>query len=128
MRKCVHYFTFLNKKKHIHRGEVLAAIVSRSGQTIKEVANRAGYSRAAYYSHTKNPNLSFDILEQYGKALSVDFTDHFPEMVKYLSYNIKNENLTLEQAIKERDLWKDKYLNLLEKYNYLVEEKLAIKK
>ena len=112
------------KNKNIHRGEVLEAVVKRSDLTISETVKRAGYSRSTYYLHINNAQLSYDILESYGKVLGHDFTEHFPDMVKYVSFNTPKESVTLEQAIRERDQWKDKYFNLLEKYNVLVEEKM----
>lgn len=88
------------------------------------MVKKVGYGRTAYYMHTQNPKLPYDILEKYGKVLNYDFTDHFPDMVKYISFSTPKREITLEQAIRERDQWKDKYLHLLEKYNSLVEEKV----
>lgn len=102
----------------------MEAVVKRSKLTITEIVNRAEYSRSSYYTHIHNPLLRYDILEIYGKVLNYDFTDHFPDMVKYVSFTTPKQEITLDQAIRERDQWKDKYFNLLEKYNFLVEEKV----
>lgn len=112
------------KNRNIHRGEILEAIVKRSHLTITEIVKRAGYSRSSYYSHIENLQLPYDILEVYGRILNYDFTDHFPDMIKYVSFTTPKEEITLDRAIRERDQWKDKYVNLLEKYNSLVEEKM----
>jgi len=92
----------------------------------EEVAVKAGYSRSAYYKHIDNPELDYHILIAYGKAIRHDFTEEFPEMPRYLieePEEIYGKTLTLEEAIHQRDLWKDKYIELLEKYNKLIENR-----
>jgi hypothetical protein len=91
------------------------------------VAKRAGYSRSSYYNHIMDPELSFEILQQYGKALKYDFTANFPDMTKHILEEEESEYsnpTTLEQALKLADHWKHKYYKLLEKYQQLLEEKL----
>jgi transcriptional regulator with XRE-family HTH domain len=125
VHNCTLIYTLLKTKtRHIHRGERLQEVVKRSPLTVSDIVKRAGYSRSSYYNlHIRNPQLSYDILEIYGKVLSYDFTDDFPDMVKYVSFTTPRKDITLEQAIRERDQWRDKYIHLLEKYNHLVEEK-----
>lgn len=112
---------------NIHRGEVLNAVVKRSGRNVSEVAKQAGYSRASYYNHISNPELSYDILDLYGKVLHYDFSEEFPDMIRYVAFmepSVEYGNATVEQLRKEVNRWKDKYFVLLEKYNLLIEEKL----
>lgn len=79
----------------------------------------------------RTPDLSFDIIEKYGKALSFDFTKVFPEMIRYIAFaepkTDYGEALTFDTLIKQRDQWRDKYYDLLEKYNKLIEEKLEMR-
>ena len=118
-------------KKTIHRGQVLEKIVQNSDLSKTLIAKRAGYNRATLYNHFKTPDLSFGILEKYGKALGYDFTNVFPEMVKYIAFDDSNssypDTLSFEQVLKQRDQWKDRYYTLLEKYNKLIEDKLDLK-
>jgi hypothetical protein len=113
------------RKKYIHRGEVLRAAVSKSDLTIEQAANKAGYKRSSYYHHIEDPDLPFNILEKYGKAIKYDFTEDFPEMNKYLFEDPAETytTLTFEEAIRQRDQWREKYYQLLEKYQRLIEEK-----
>jgi len=92
------------------------------------VVNKAGYkTRASYYAHIDNADLSFSILEKYARALNHDFSDLFPEMHPY---KIDNEQAfsftarpkTIEEAILQRDVLRDKYQELLEKYTKLLEQ------
>jgi hypothetical protein len=114
-------------KKHIHRGQLLEAAVKASRMNIEFVAKKAGYSRASYYKHKEDRDLEYHILAAYGKALKHDFTEDLPQMPKYLveepeeSYG---KPLTLKDAIKQKDIWREKYYELLEKYNRLIEEKV----
>jgi hypothetical protein len=118
------------KKTKLNRGQVLAAIVEASGLGKEEVANKAGYTRSAYYKHIENPNLDYHILMVYGKAIRHDFTEEFPDMPRYMMEEpdeVYGKPKTLEEAMKLMDIWKNKYLELLEKYHRLIEEKMESK-
>ncbi len=118
------------KKTKLNRGQVLAAAVEASGLGKEEAAKRAGYTRSAYYKHIENPNLDDHILIAYGKAIKYDFTEEFPGMPKYMLEepdDAYGKPKSLEEAIKMIDVWKHKYLELLEKYNRLIEERMEKK-
>jgi hypothetical protein len=136
---CIFFYTKLliplspvkNKRTKLDRGQVLAAAVEATGLNKEDVANRAGYTRSAYYKHIENPNLDYHILMAYGRAIGKDFTEEFPDMPKYVlaeSDEIYGTPNTLEEAIKLLELWKGKYVEILEKYNKLIEEKLSLGK
>ncbi len=112
------------KKNRPNRGQVLATAVEASGLNKETVAAKAGYKRSSYYKHIKDPNLEYHILIAYGRALKHDFTEEFPDMPKYVlddPQETYGKPITLDEAIKQRDYWKDKYIDLLEKYNGLIE-------
>jgi len=118
------------KKTKLNRGQVLAAAVEASGLGKEEAARRAGYTRSAYYKHIENPNLDDHILIAYGKAIKYDFTEEFPGMPKYMMEEpeeVYGRPKTMEEANKIIDLWKNKYLELLEKYNRLIEDRMEKK-
>ncbi len=119
-----------SKRTHIHRGQALATAVEITGLGKEEVASKAGYSRSAYYKHIENPQLEYHILIAYGRAIGHDFTEEFPDMPRY-SLEEPEEKYAppqnLAEAIRLSELWKDKYLELLEKYNRLIEERLSKK-
>lgn len=112
----------------MNRGQILATIVGSSKLTKSEAAIRAGYTRSSYYKHIENPELDYHILMAYGKAIGHDFTEEFPDMPKYVleeSEAAYGQPKTIEEAIQQKEIWKNKYLELLEKYNRLMEEKLG---
>lgn len=118
------------KKTDIHRGLVLKNAVDITGLNKEIVAEKAGYTRASYYKHIQEPSLPFHILIAYGRSINYDFTEDLPEMPKYLLQEHDagyEKNLTADQAIKQIHYWKDKYLDLLEKYNRLIEERVGKK-
>jgi len=121
----VHFFNPVsNSKKHIHRGQLLEAAVKSSRLNISFLAEKAGYSRSSYYKHKEEKTLDYHILAAYGKALKHDFTEDLPEMPKYLVEEPEEQYgkpPTLTEAIKQRDKWREKYYELLEKYNKLIE-------
>jgi hypothetical protein len=104
------------------RGRLLAIAVEGTGLNKEDVASKAGYSRSAYYKHIENPNLDDHILIAYGRAMNYDFTELIPELPKYLK--LDDSAKVNEQLLRERDYWKDKYVELLEKYNKMIEERL----
>jgi hypothetical protein len=90
------------------------------------VAQKAGYKRVTYYSHTKKEDLSFAILNKYARAIGHDFSDEIPGIEPFIvqeeDHTYKKDPATLKEALKQRDHWKDKYYELMEKYQSLLEK------
>lgn len=136
MSNNVHFFThsallfysMATKRTKLDRGQILAAVVEASGLKKEDVALKAGYSRSAYYKHVENPNLDYHIVMAYGKAMNHDFTEEFPEMPRYELEEPETIYIrtpkTVDEAILQRDFWRNKYFELLEKYSGIIEEKL----
>lgn len=123
----------MTRKKQIHRGEVLKQAIAESGLTIKYIVAKAGYkTRASFYAHINNPDLPFSILEKYARALKHDFSEDFPEMhPQKLEDPLPNYTTlkpkTIEEAVEQRNLWKEKYYELLEKHLKLIEQQGLIR-
>jgi hypothetical protein len=115
------------KKTTVHRGETLQAAIGKSDLTIKQITTRAHFSRSSYYNHIADPNLPIEVLVKYGKVLKHDFTQDIPGMEKY-QFNDeivpRPQPKTFDEAIVDRDYWRDKYIQLLEKYNAVMEGKV----
>ena len=117
----------MKDKLTIHRGNILRAIASTFEKPITKIAEAAGYDPTSYYVHIKKPDLSFDILYKYGKAMNHDFSMEIPEMADYLAINgLKKgvRKLTYEELEDAYNTIRDKHYALLEKYNELIQEKL----
>lgn len=110
---------------HLHRGQLLKDAANASRLKKEEIAGKAGYQRTSYYKHIREPELSYYILAAYGKALKYDFTEFLPDMPKYMIEEPDahySHELTLDEARKQVDYWKGKYIDLLERFNKLIEE------
>jgi hypothetical protein len=114
------------RKNIKHRGEILRLAVNESGLSITLITKKARYSRSSYYNHVEDPELPYEVLERYGRALKHDFSEEFPQIN---SLRLEEEEIeygrpdTLEKALQQLDRYKEKYYELLEKYNKLLEEK-----
>ena len=106
----------------IHRGEIVERAVRQSGMTITEVAKRMNKSRRHLYNIFEDPNVSIDVILQIGKIIYHDFTQDLPELKKEVGTLEINEPETPYNDTKSAIYWKDKYLELLERYNSLLEK------
>lgn len=115
-----------NINRKIHRGKILQNVVRETGLSIERITRRAGYKRGTYYLHIKQPQLAPSILFKYGRALNYDFSKDIPELTEFLTGepdNIYSKDVAnIEEAIRQRDEWKDKYYELLEKYLHLIDD------
>ncbi len=84
------------------------------------MVKRMGLSRGSYYNHKSDPNLSYEQLAEYGRVLKHDFSQDLPEMKKFLMEEQEapyTPPKTIEEAIEQRDFWREKYYQLMEKYH-----------
>jgi hypothetical protein len=105
----------------VHRGQVLERVVKQSSFNIKNVIARMNISRTTYYNHINNKDLSIDIIAKYGRAIGYDFSSEFPEIKRAEAFIKAKEPKTFEEAMLERNMWREKYYDVLEKYNNCME-------
>jgi DNA-binding transcriptional ArsR family regulator len=106
------------KTKKIHRGEILDKAVKESPVTVTKLVQRMKISRGTYYNHVNNPELPFELLYHYGKIINHDFSNEIPQMNKYVfeePEELYEEPKTIEEAIRQRNYWRDRFYRLLEK-------------
>lgn len=110
----------------IHRGRILQNIVENVTPkvSIASLARKIGIDRSTVYLHFRSDQLDYSTILKYGKALKHDFSVEFPEMLQYISTVdepiTEYQPMTVSEALKERDYWKDKYIALMEKHHELV--------
>ena len=118
MYRKVNFFIFLKtKRKYSHRGELLKAAVEDSEIKITVLVKRMGISRGTYYNHIVSPNLSFELLDEYGRILNHDFREDIPEMKKYVIEEGEPDYgppKNMKEALEQIDYWRRKYIRLLE--------------
>lgn len=110
-----------------HKGEILESVVTKKIPNKSELSRLMGYDRSTIYRHYADPDLEDGIILKYAKVLKYDFSKEFPHLKDY-GFQL-NESLTeykpmtLSEALKEVDLWKDKYIRLLEQYNEMLKNR-----
>ena len=103
-----------------HRGEIVKKAVYKSGYPITELAKRLGKSRRWMYLMFENSNVCLDIVLQIGKIIHYDFSNEIKEFNP--SQNTFNEPVTdYQNEESQAEYWKNKYIQLLEKYMLLGE-------
>ncbi|WP_288370376.1 hypothetical protein [uncultured Algoriphagus sp.] len=120
-----------------HRGEILEKTVrawcAKNGFTILALSKKLEQAPSTTYRQFEKDDLPFHIIRRFGKAMGHDFRVEFPEMDEEETYSRSDswgqdpgtyEPVTISQAIQQRDTWKEKYYELLEKHNKLLLEKL----
>lgn len=121
MQHSVEYICFMP-----HKGEILERAVRKTAISISELARKVDYDRGTIYRHFKDEDLEDSIILKYSKALKNDFRKEFPQLPSYgnLLQEPLNEYraLTLSEALQEADMWKEKYISLLEQYNNLLKK------
>jgi len=103
-----------------HRGEIVEKAIRQSGYSLSKVAERLGKSRRWIYNAFENPNLPLDYIYAIGKVIHHDFSSEIP--VGALPTSLLQEPpLTLNPISEDNERWKEKYYDLLERYNALLE-------
>ena len=114
----------------IHRGEIVEAAVRQSGIAISEVARRMKKSRRHLYNIFEDPNVPLDTIIKIGRIIHHDFTKEIADVQIFYPHNQsvpsfeESQDESYKNANQSVTYWKDKYFELLEKYNNLLENKL----
>lgn len=64
----------------MHRGEIVAAIVAKSGVKLSQLHRSLGISRPTLYRRFEDPNLDFDFIRRVGQLIYHDFAEEFREL------------------------------------------------
>ncbi len=118
--------TFLQLTKKlplVHRGKLIEKAVRKSGRSVTTVVKRAGWSRTTYYNHIANKDLPLEVIAQYGRALGIDFSIDIPQIREIQNF-VHNPPISIDEAAIQINYWKDKYYEVLGKYNALIEKAL----
>lgn len=109
-----------------NKGKILKQIFKDTGLKVAQVARKMDVDRGTIYRHFDEEDLSLDYIIKYGKAMKVDMNKYFPEISSIVledEVQYMLEKPTYSELETRLDHWKDKYIQLLEKYNELLLEK-----
>lgn len=121
-----------------HRGKILEEAVRKwcesNAFTIIALSKKLGQNPSTTYRQFEKDDLPFHVIKKFGRAMNHDFRVEFPEIDNEEVFNVPTsqteqevpgyEPMTILQALQQRDAWRSKYYDLLEKYNELLVKKL----
>lgn len=104
-----------------HQGQIVEYIVRKNGYNISDLAKALNVNRRSMYNWFNQKELKWDVIYKIGYIIRHDFSKEFPllftnEDFKGI-YAPRSLMSPSSKAYNNDDEWKDKYLNLLEKYN-----------
>ena len=104
-----------------HKGKILEKAVRQSGMPLTKLSKKMEKSRRWIYNAFENENLSIEYILEIGNIIHYDFSNDMADLKKYKE---AADHFGTASNSSQSDYWKNKYLNLLEKYNQLLESKL----
>ncbi|TFF33289.1 hypothetical protein [Mucilaginibacter psychrotolerans] len=107
-----------------HNGQIVEYLVRKNAYSITDLAAELDVNRRSIYNYFQNQFLKSDVIFKIGKVIRHDFSKEFPEFFSADDFapNYKQANHTVLKAISSdnlvgEEIWKNKYLALLEIYN-----------
>jgi len=105
----------------IHHGQTIERIIRRNGYSITELARLTNVNRRSVYNWFNQRYLKPEIIRRIGTVLNYDFSAEFPTLF-LKDGNNKQHGTFPGTSVEEtaNNYWKDKYIEVLEKYNELL--------
>ena len=111
----------------LHYGQIVEKIVRRNGHSISDVARLANVNRRSVYNWFNQRQLKPEIIYRIGCVINHDFSEELPELFtpedfqKGFKRTSFLNGVSYETEVSEnKQVWKDKYIELLERYNNLL--------
>lgn len=110
----------------IHHGQTIELVIRREGYSISELARLAKVNRRSVYYWFNQQYLKTELIYQIGVYIKHDFSIEFPHLFKTEDFSQMSPQVGLKPTRdsvpdqQNSEYWKDKYLDILEKYNLLL--------
>ncbi|TWR25255.1 TetR/AcrR family transcriptional regulator [Mucilaginibacter pallidiroseus] len=113
-----------------HNGQITEYLVRKNGFSITELAIALNVNRRSIYNYFQNKHLKYDVMLKIGRIIRHDFSQEFPEYFTSEEFEVSNKqysNNVMDSHIQstEDGIWKDKYIDLLEKHQQLLLSRIA---
>ncbi|RYY35602.1 MAG: XRE family transcriptional regulator [Sphingobacteriaceae bacterium] len=108
-----------------HYGQIVELIIRKKGYSISELARLTSVNRRSVYNWFNQKYLKPEIIYRIGCILDHDFSQEFPEL--FTKDDFEAPSKAVASVVNEPSspvVWKDKYIELLERYNNLLSKKL----
>jgi len=109
----------------LHHGQTIERIIRRNGYSITELARLTSVNRRSVYNWFNQRHLKPEIIYRIGSVINYDFSSVFPSL--YLHDELihqepiaKLHGTSSDDLITDSNVWKDKYIELLERYTELL--------
>ena len=108
----------------IHHGEIIEKVVRRNGHSITDVARLTNVNRRSVYNWFNQPRLKPEIIYKVGCVINHDFSKELPQLFTPEDFEkgFKEHSPVEKRTEEQKDVWKDKYIDLMERYNALLAE------
>jgi transcriptional regulator with XRE-family HTH domain len=109
----------------LHHGQTIERIIRRNGFSITELARLTNVNRRSVYNWFNQRHLKPEIIYRIGAVINHDLSTVFPSLYQYDEF-IQQDLTTNEEEVETQDqnvegnIWKDKYIELLERHNQLL--------
>lgn len=102
----------------VHQGEIIEKIIRREGHSLTELAKLTGVNRRSIYNWFLQKRLKPESIIKIGRAIKHDFSVEFPN--QFTTEDFLEVPQVADQQTEVFDIWKEKYIDLLERYNLLL--------
>lgn len=108
----------------VHKGEIIKKAVNQSGVTVTQVAKGMSVTRKTIYNIFDRIDVDNDTILKIGAIIHYDFTEKFPKLKNNKTEEPQEayHSQVVAELKDEVDLWKGKYIALLEEYNKLLKK------
>ncbi|TWR28840.1 TetR/AcrR family transcriptional regulator [Mucilaginibacter pallidiroseus] len=111
-----------------HNGQIIEYLVRKYGYSITDLAKELNVNRRSVYNYFQNKYLKSEIIFRIGIVIRHDFSNEFPELFGSNEFTfpigaISATPTPVSSPINE-DVWKDKYIDLLEQYSNLLSKQI----
>lgn len=103
-----------------HQGEIIEKVIRREGPSLTDLAKLMNVSRRSLYNWFTQRKLKPEIIVSIGRTMNYDFSSEFPGLFTSDEFKVESVQPTPESSI---NVWQEKYIDLLERYNFLLEIK-----
>ncbi|MBL4676776.1 MAG: hypothetical protein JKY70_11325 [Mucilaginibacter sp.] len=107
-----------------HQGQTIEYIVRKNSFSISNLALQLGVNRRTLYNYFGSATIKPSVILQIGGILRHDFSKEFPHMFQSQEFettiNAVPKFSLMANSSPDDELYKEKYVALLEKYNSLL--------
>ncbi|MBE9586364.1 hypothetical protein IM792_18065 [Mucilaginibacter sp. JRF] len=104
-----------------HHGQLIEYAVRNKGINLTDLAVELNVNRRTIYNWFESSFLKKNIIHRIGLTINHDFSNEFPHLFTadtFSSDNVRHSNIA--SSNNDSSEWKDKYIDLLEKYNQVL--------